>query len=576
MITIKTGLGNKIKPTRMSPQSAFVTFPYDSDIVMAMRSMPNRVYIPEIKTWEIPAASMVMFMSKLPGYEIHVEGEYEAPAIEEVKKTLDYKFKTEPFNHQIDGVLYGINHPTFILGDMQGLGKTKQIIDLAIYRKRTEGLKHCLIVCGVNGNKYNWQDEVALHSDEQSWVLGTRFTKRTNKPFEGSSADKMYDLKHLPPHCFFIITNIETLRAMSHKEPGKKRKLVYPIAIQINELCRIGEIDMIAFDECHKAKNPESQQGEALLQTDAKYLVPMSGTPLMNNPLDLYLPLKWIGYETHSFYSFKQHYCVFGGFANQDIVGFKNLGELRAVVDEVMLRRTKDEVLDLPPKIVSVEYVEMNDGQQKIYDEVRSELRQNINKLRVLPNPLSEMIRLRQATGYPGILSTIFTESAKMDRMEEMVDEITSNGGKCVIFSNWEQITLIVKKKLARYAPAYITGVVKAEDRMAEINRFQTNPDCKVIVGTIGAMGTGITLTAASDVIFLDSPWNRALKDQAEDRAHRIGTVGTVNVRTIICKNTIDERIEDVVYRKGKMSDLLIDGRNEIVNKSAFIDLMLS
>ena len=89
-------------------------------------------------------------------------------------------------------------------------------------------------------------------------------------------------------------------------------------------------------------------------------------------------------------------------------------------------------------------------------------------------------------------------------------------------------------------------------------------------------MGTGLTLTAASNVIFIDEPWNRALKDQAEDRAHRVGTKGTVRVITIVCKNTIDERIMNLVYRKGKMADMLIDGKFEIKNKAAFIDYLLS
>ncbi len=102
-----------------------------------------------------------------------------------------------------------------------------------------------------------------------------------------------------------------------------------------------------------------------------------------------------------------------------------------------------------------------------------------------------------------------------------------------------------------------------------------TNPNCKVIIGTTGAMGTGITLTAGSTVIFLDSPWNRALKEQAEDRAHRIGTTSNVNVITLVCKNTIDERIEDLVMQKGKMSDALVDGKIQF-NRDAVIDFLLN
>ena len=163
-----------------------------------------------------------------------------------------------------------------------------------------------------------------------------------------------------------------------------------------------------------------------------------------------------------------------------------------------------------------------------------------------------------------------------MDRMVELIEEITSVGQKAIVYSQWEQMTLIMRQKLKRYNPAYITGDVKADVRMHEVERFQNDPTCKVIIGTIGAMGTGLTLTAASNVIFIDDPWNRALKDQAEDRAHRIGTKGTVRVITIVCKDTIDERILDLVYRKGKMADMLIDGKFEARNKAAFIDYLLS
>ena len=203
-------------------------------------------------------------------------------------------------------------------------------------------------------------------------------------------------------------------------------------------------------------------------------------------------------------------------------------------------------------------------------------IKANIDKIKIHNDPLSQMIRLRQVTGYPGILSTTITESAKMDRMLELVEEITAVGEKAIVYSQWEMMTDVAKKKLAAYNPAYITGSVKSEDRMAEVERFQKDPNCKVIVGTIGAMGTGLTLTAASNVIFLDDPWNRPIKDQAEDRAHRIGTRGTVRIITLVCKDTIDERILNLVAKKGRMADMLIDGKFEVTNKRAFVDYLLS
>lgn len=577
MIQIKIGKPNKIKPTPLSPMSAYVTFGYDPKIVEFMRSLGSRMYIPEDKCWEIPASAVSTVCNKLKSYDVEICGEMQKIQEASTQLPAGFNFKTSPYSHQLDGVLYGLANNTFLLGDDQGLGKTKQIIDLAVARKLSEGMKHCLIICGVNGNKYNWVDEIHTHSDEQVWVLGTRYTKRAPiKMREGGSQDKLDDLKNLPRD-FFLITNIETLRLLSYKEKqGKKTVTRYPIAEQIQYLCDTGEIGMIAFDEAHKAKNPTSNQGEALLSIVPKYAIPMSGTFLMNNPLDLYVPLRWAGYESHDYWSYKQHYCQFGGFGGQDIIGYKNLDELREIMTQVMLRRTKDEVLDLPPKIHTTEYVEMTANQRAVYNEVSSLIKQSIDKIRVSSDPLSQLIRLRQATGYPGLLSTKVTESAKMDRLVEIVDDIVASGQKVIIYSQWEEMTKVINAKLSEYHPAYITGTVDSTVRMGEVKRFQTDPKCPVIIGTIGAMGTGLTLNAATNVIFLDEPWNRALKDQAEDRAHRIGTKGTVRVITLVCKDTIDEAISDIVQKKGRMSDLLIDGKMETENRKQVLDYLLN
>lgn len=316
----------------------------------------------------------------------------------------------------------------------------------------------------------------------------------------------------------------------------------------------------------HNCKDTTTQQGQAMLKLSAKYMISATGTPIMNNPIDSYFQLKWLGYETHSLYMFKQHYCIMGGYNNTEVIGYKNMNQLRELLAQIMLRRTKEEVFNLPEKIHTIEYVEMTPKQAKIYAEVHSDIKEHINKVMFANNPLATLIRLRQATGYTGILSEDIKESAKLDRMEDIVEELVANDKKCIVFSNWKNITDVAKERLEKYNPAYITGDTPNTERMNEVNRFQNDEECKVIIGTIGAMGTGLTLTAAQTVIFLDSPWNRALKDQAEDRAHRIGTKGTVNIITICCVNTIDARIEDIVYRKGLISDMLIDNKGNKVS----------
>lgn len=577
MVEINIKQPVKLKPTSLSKLSAFVSFNYDSDLVSIVKSLGTRVYLPDSRCWEIPESSVPMLLNRLSSYDVRLTGVMEHDTKKKIDLPEGFTFKTKPYDHQVEGVMYGLENSSFLLGDDQGLGKSKQIIDIAMCRKLKEGMKHCLIICGINGTKYNWAEEVKIHSDEDSWVLGTRFTKRKPiKIIEGGTKEKLEDLENIP-HQFFWITNIETLRGGAYKEgKGKSAKYRFPIAEKIQELCDKGIIGMVAFDEAHKAKNPESMQGRALLSIHAPHPIPMSGTFFLNNPLDLYLPLKWAGFEDHSYYAYKQHYCVMGGFGGKEIVGYKNLDELRTMMSTVMLRRTKGDVLDLPPKVHVNEYVELTPEQKKLYKEVKEQIVDNLDKIKLSPDPLSEMLRLRQVTGYPGLISSSVVTSAKMDRLEEIVEDIVESGEKAIIYSQWSEMTNYIRNRLKRFNPAYITGEVKAEERMAEVNRLQTDPNCKIIIGTIGAMGTGLTLTAAQTVIFMDEPWNRGIKDQAEDRAHRIGTTGTVRIVTLITKDTVDEGVYNLVQKKGRMADLIIDGKVEGRNVDSALSYLLS
>lgn len=327
----------------------------------------------------------------------------------------------------------------------------------------------------------------------------------------------------------------------------------------------------------HNCKDSTSMQGRALLALKAESVVALTGTPLMNNAVDLFTPLKFIGAEDHSLFAFKNHYCIMGGFGGHQVVGYKNLPELQAVLDKCMIRRLKKDVLDLPEKIYMCDYVDMTSSQTKIYNSILEDLRQNIDKVKLSPNPLTMLIRLRQATGEPSMLSSEAKGNPKFDRMLELVEDIVAEGKKCIVFSNWTAVLnpaydLLVQKG---YQPALYTGENK-DTREDDKLRFKTDPKCKVICGTIGAMGTGLTLTEATTVIFLDEPWSRAIKDQAEDRAHRIGTTENLNIITIMCKDTIDEKIHNIVYRKGKMSDIIVDKEEDLFKNPNVINYLLS
>ena len=540
--------------------SLFVSFPYDANIVDIIREQLIRYWDAENKRWELPFSSLSSLVSAFKNYEIEINADsIDVLFPKKAEVPSEFEFKTEPFAHQRVGFQFGLEHNKWFLGDEQGLGKTKEVIDIAVAKKLQNNYKHCLIICCVNGLKWNWQNEIATHSNESGYILGQR-TRKDGKVVIGSNEDKVADLKNLPDD-YFIITNIESLRSNA-------------IITEIINLCNKGEISMIAADEVHKAKNPSSQQGKAFLKLNAPTLIAMTGTPLMNSPLDLYVIFKWLGVENHSFYSFKNHYCNMGGYGGYEIISYKNLDEIQKRLDAVMLRRRKDEVLDLPEKIYVNEYVEMTAKQAQIYKEVTMDIQSHIDQIKSASNPLSELIRLRQATGYTGILSSTIQESAKLDRMEELVEEAVSNNKQIVIFSNWTQMTNAVEERLKNYKVGVITGETKDEERDTIKNDFQ-NGKYNVLVGTTGAMGTGLTLTAATVEIFLDHPWNRALYDQAIDRCHRIGQTQNLTIYNLLTKNTIDERIWELVEKKGKMSNAIVDGDIKI-EKGELVDFLLS
>ena len=534
----------------------FLSSPYDEYFLNVIKgTCPSRSWHNDEKEWEVPLNKLTAIVDQLSNYEIELKGELGA-LIEKKVPNIDFKFKTNPFDHQVDGFNYGLTHDSWLLGDEQGLGKTWQVINIAIAKKQMLGYKHCLIICGVNGLKWNWLKEIHTHSNEDAYILGQRGNKI------GSNADKLADIDCIDTLPYFIITNVESLRDDGIAE-GLKRH------------CDNGIIGMIAIDEVHKCKNPTSQQGKGILKLNARTKIAMTGTPLMNTPLDLYIILKWLGYERHSFYAFKNHYCIMGGYGGYQIMGYQHKEELTEQLNDIMLRRLKADVLDLPEKLYVDEYVEMNNEQAKIYAEILNDLRLNVDKIEGSPNPLSQMIRLRQATGFTGILSTDVAVSAKLDRMEELVEEAVANGKKVLVFSNWTQITDEAIKRLKSYKPAVITGQTSDAERPVQERMFQEDPTCKVIVGTVGAMGTGLTLTAGTVAIFLDEPWTDAIKSQATDRCHRIGTNENVTIYTLLTKDTIDERVHDIVCAKGELSNAIVDGKI-VGDKRALIDFLLS
>lgn len=544
MIKLKFDFSQKLS----YKQSLYIKGDYNPTILNVIHSFQTRYYHRNSKLWECKIDYFPIILDKLKFEDIQICGEV-PKKFEKYLKMLDiydeqdadYLSRTKPFEHQIESFKYALTHNKFLLGDEQGLGKTKQALDIAVARKHK--MRHCLIVCGVNNLKWNWYKEVEIHTNEKAHILGSR-VNRKGKTVIGSSAERLADLKQIHDE-YFLITNIETLRDKS-------------IQSQIKKMCSDGIIGMTIIDEIHKCKNSQSKQGKAIHCCCSYYRLALTGTPLMNNPVDLYNVLKWLEVENHSLTYFKNLYCEMGGFGGYEIIGYKNLDQLENSLNKNMLRRRKEEVLDLPPKIYTDELLDLDSSQDKLYRDVTNQIIEDIDRIMLLPNPLTELIRLRQVTSNPNILTSKNITNVKYDRI---VDILESTTDKVIIFSNWTKVInpLYIKLSSLGYNPALVTG--ESKDPILEMNKFQSDNTCKVILGTTPALGTGYTLTAANTVIFIDEPWSKAIKDQAEDRCHRIGTKGTVNIITLICKDTIDERIHQIIKDKGELSDRIVDGK---------------
>lgn len=541
-------------------------FKYKINLVNYFRSLNIRKYNDSTGCWEIPITFSEAVINTLieVGYEVKVDKriytvlkeikeEKEKVLNKKVLKDLEfdlkkYPFKTTPFEHQLIGVERILQEDNLLLADEMGLGKTWQAINAAIIRKDKYNVDKCLILCGINSVKYNWQKEVEIHSAEKAIVFEGKSVVDRIKLIEAWSKDN---------DNFFGILNVESL-------------LNKDLVALIEKLCK-KKIGMIIIDEVHKCKNPLSKRGKAIQKfRGCKYKLIMTGTPLMNRVDELYNPLKFLGIEKGTFTNFKAHYCVMGGFMNRQIVSYKNLDEINIILNNCMLRRKKDEVLDLPEKVYKSEYLELEKENLKLYKGVNEELIKNIDEILLNTNPLTKLLRLRQITG--GLLGN---SKVKLNRLLEIIEELDQE--QLIIFSNWSsEVDLVIEFLNANGITNVekITGDVGVKDRQDLVDKFQ-NKEIRILVGTITAMGTGLTLTNASCAVYMDKAWTPADNRQSEDRIHRIGSIGNKTIITFIIKDTVDEYLERLLKEKEDLFEKVVENKATIMDKEYIIKKLL-
>ena len=361
---------------------------------------------------------------------------------------------------------------------------------------------------------------------------------------------------------FFLIVNIETLRSDDFID-----------AIKYGP----NSIDMIVVDEVHRTSNKNSTQGANLLKLNSEYAIAATGTLLTNAPVNAYLPLKWLGIDKANLTTYKRQYCEFGGFGGHEIIGYRNLEILKEEIDSNSLRRTKDILKDsLPSKTIIKEFVTLSDEHRKFYNDVKKGVKEECNKIQLnTTNLLSLVTRLRQATACPQILTTKTIKSSKLERCIELVEDLISKGEKVVVFSTFKESVKYLAEDLKEYKPLVCTGDSSESSINENVDKFQLEDDCKLIIATHQKMGTGITLNAASYMIFIDTPFNYSDFSQACDRIYRIGTKRPVFIYNLICEGTIDERVAQIVDKKQAISDYVIDNKLTSDNLTILKDYIL-
>ena len=544
-------------PQKISGLSSLcVTFDFNQYVVDALKTIPTFYYHKKDNIWEFPVCYLSRLLDSLTfldeiqlslldtpeSGEFRFGKQYSLEPLSEIEKV---SFKMKPFDHQLEAINFGLTQEKWLLLDSMGLGKTNSIIWLAETLKRRGIIDHCFIICGVNSLKQNWKKEIAKFSTESAVVLGEYTTRNGTTRYR--SMDKRAAQLKDPIEEFFVITNLESLRDDRIIEAFKKSS---------------NKFGMIAFDEAHKAATKTSQQGTNLLKLEAPFKVAATGTLITNNPLSAYVPLSWTGNDQSILTTYKSQYCNFGGIHNAQVIGFKNLEVLQEEIQSCSLRRTLDQVRsDMPPKTVTIEVLEPDESQRKFYEAIKQGVKEEADKIELKSaNLLALTTRLRQATACPSLLTTQKIESIKVQRCLEYIEELVSQGEKVVVLSVFKETINDLAAKLGQFRFSVNTGDVPDAVVASNVSRFQEDPKEQVFIGTWGKVGTGWTLNAASYLICIDTPYTAAMFDQGTDRIWRVNNDRPAFITVLLCGDTIDERVQQIIENKKELGDYLVDG----------------
>lgn len=415
-----------------------------------------------------------------------------------------------------------------VLADDMGLGKTVQALALLLKVKNEHGQAPSLVVAPTSVLP-NWEREIERFSPGLSYLTWHGADRREN-------AEKLKDVD-------VVLTSYSLIR----RDVEELRKLKYRTVI---------------LDEAQNIKNADSATAQACKMVEGGNKIALTGTPLENRLSELwslfdFLMPGFLGSADAFGDRFEHPISVQGDVEVRD--------RLKKRIHPFIMRRLKTEVAkDLPPKTEVVTWVDMDPGQAALYREVLEESKRKVyesidkvgfNKSRI--SILSALMRLRQVCCDPRLLKlpgTIMPPSAKLQRFGELVDELTREGHRALVFSQFTEMLDLLKTQAdeAKLTYLYLDG--RTRDRMAKVDAFNAPDGPPVFFISLKAGGTGLNLTAADYVIHYDPWWNPAVEDQATDRTHRIGQTRAVFSYKLITRGTVEEKILGLQQRKRELA----------------------
>jgi SNF2 family DNA or RNA helicase len=460
---------------------------------------------------------------------------------------MDYKFKTKPYAHQTTALEKSWNKKVFAYFMEMGTGKTKVAIDNIAMLYDNGKINGALIIApkGVYKNWYSQEipEHLAAHIQPTTVLWQAMINQKQQKRL-----DTLFKTGH---DLHILIMNVEAFST---------KKGVEFAARFLNS-----HNTYMVIDESTTIKNPGAKRTKSIvgLGKYAKYRRIMTGSPITKSPLDLYKQCEFLDeylLDHSSYYTFRTRYAVmrkanFNGRSVEIVVGYKNLGELSDKIKPFSYRVLKDDCLDLPKKTFMKRIITLSAEQQKVYKQMKEMALAQLNgKLLTTANALSQLMRLHQITCGHFKANDGSTQTVKNNRLSELMDLLDEVEGKAVIWAHYQYdvqtILEAIKKEYGDDSVVDYYGKTPSEERQDNIKKFQDDPRCRFLVGTPSTGGYGITLTAASTMIYYSNGYDLEKRQQSEARIDRIGQTKPMTYIDIICEETVDERIVKALRKK--------------------------